>query len=77
MIRAAFLVGAVVAAGCAVTPRYEWHRDGATALERENDAATCRAQALAANVPLYSEIAILNACMQGKGWRLRSIPPAN
>lgn len=59
----------LLCAACATQPRYVYHRDGATPRDLEVDSATCRAQAMAAKAEIFTELAILDACMQGKGWR--------
>lgn len=60
-------------AACATQPKMAFYKPGATAYDRENDSATCRAQAAAARVPIFSELAILNDCMVGKGWRMTPV----
>lgn len=61
-------------AACAPTHQFIYHRDGASERDRENDSAACRAQAMAAKVEIFSELAIIDSCMQGKGWRTVRVP---
>lgn len=58
------------AAGCATQPKMDYYKPGATAFDRESDSAACRAQAAAARVQIFSELAIFNDCLIGKGWRM-------
>lgn len=72
----AALALAAALSACANAPRQEYRKPGATAFDRETDTAACRAQAAAARVPIFSELAILNDCMYGKGWRMVPVEPA-
>lgn len=66
-----------VLAACAAQPRMEYQKPHGnwTPFERESDFAACRAQAAAARAPIFSELAIFNDCMLGKGWRQMQVKP--
>lgn len=68
-MKAITIIAALLCAACASSPRYVYHRDGATPRDLEMDSATCRAQAMATKAEIFTELAIVDACMQGKGWR--------
>lgn len=61
-------VAALLLVACAA-PQGTYVREGSSADDLRRDGAQCRAQAQAANVPITSELSILHACMEGKGWR--------
>lgn len=71
-VPAAVLIMLILAA-CATSPKSVYYKPGTTAFDRESDAAACRAQAAAARVPMFSELAILNDCLVGKGYRLTPV----
>jgi hypothetical protein len=64
---------ALALVACAAPPRIQWMKEGATSADRDTAVSECRYQIQLNKTPATEQPALLELCMQGKGYRLRRV----